>query len=227
MIVCGIVNPLKGFDLQLTRYDARGWRATFYVTGMEHSPTGAPGTAWEPTPWQAVQGAAWEALRGHGGAMSYTADRPGYWNIMLAYLRAGYDAWRARESGAMGVEIEQRLRLSTSEGIDFMTELEQLGLIRMDEHENAVAAYRLALGGLALMERLPSLEHLLRRQADAIEATPAPVEEKHYATFRLKEEVLKTAISKGADVAIQNAPQIWTGLRDLYRWLPADWKSGS
>src|SRR3989442_12329094 len=30
-------------------------------------------------------GAAWEALRGHGGgAMSYTADRPGYWNIMLA-----------------------------------------------------------------------------------------------------------------------------------------------
>ena len=194
---------------------------------MEHSPTGATGTAWEPTPWQAVQGAAWEALRGHGGAMSYTADRPGYWNIMLAYLRAGYDAWRARESGAMGVEVEQRLRLSTSEGIDFMTELEQLGLIRMDEHENAVAAYRLAPGGLALMERLPSLEHLLRRQADAIEATPAPVEEKHYATFRLKEEVLKTAISKGADVAIQNAPQIWTGLRDLYRWLPADWKSGS
>lgn len=55
----------------------------------------------------------------------------------------------------------------------------------------------------------------------------APVEEKHYAAFRLKEEVLKTAISKGADVAIQNAPQIWTGLRDLYRWLPADWKSGA
>jgi hypothetical protein len=29
----------QGFDLHLTRYDERGWRATFYTTGMEHSPT--------------------------------------------------------------------------------------------------------------------------------------------------------------------------------------------
>jgi hypothetical protein len=28
----------QGFDLQLTRYDEHGWRATFYTTGMEHSP---------------------------------------------------------------------------------------------------------------------------------------------------------------------------------------------
>jgi len=28
----------------------RGWRATFYTTGMEHSPTSASGTGWEPTP---------------------------------------------------------------------------------------------------------------------------------------------------------------------------------
>jgi hypothetical protein len=34
----------QGFDLQLTRYDERGWRATFYVTGMEHSPTSASRT---------------------------------------------------------------------------------------------------------------------------------------------------------------------------------------
>ena len=39
----------QGFDLQLTRYDERGWRATFYTTGMEHSPTSATGTGWEPT----------------------------------------------------------------------------------------------------------------------------------------------------------------------------------
>jgi integrase len=32
-----------GDDLQLTRYDERGWRATFYTTGMEHSPTSATG----------------------------------------------------------------------------------------------------------------------------------------------------------------------------------------
>ncbi len=34
----------QGYDLQLTRYDERGWRATFYTTGMEHSPTSATGT---------------------------------------------------------------------------------------------------------------------------------------------------------------------------------------
>jgi hypothetical protein len=45
----------QGFDLQLTQYDERGWRATFYTTGMEHSPTSATGTAWERTPWHATQ----------------------------------------------------------------------------------------------------------------------------------------------------------------------------
>jgi hypothetical protein len=53
----------QGYDLQLTQYDERGWRATFYTTGMEHSPTSATGTGWEKTPWHAVQRAAWEALR--------------------------------------------------------------------------------------------------------------------------------------------------------------------
>jgi len=53
----------QGYDLQLTQYDDRGWRATFYTTGMEHSPTSATGTGWEPTPWRAAKRAAWEALR--------------------------------------------------------------------------------------------------------------------------------------------------------------------
>jgi hypothetical protein len=48
----------QGYDLQLTRYDERGWRATFYTTGMEHSPTSATGTGWEPAPWHATQRAA-------------------------------------------------------------------------------------------------------------------------------------------------------------------------
>ena len=52
----------QGYDLQLTRYDERGWRATFYTTGMEHSSTSATGTAWERTPWHATQRAAWDAL---------------------------------------------------------------------------------------------------------------------------------------------------------------------
>src|SRR5438552_18178379 len=50
----------QGYDLQ---YDDRGWRATFYTTGMEHSPTSATGTGWERTPWHATQRAAWETLR--------------------------------------------------------------------------------------------------------------------------------------------------------------------
>ena len=37
----------QGYDLQLTQYDDRGWRATFYPTGMEHNPAGAIGTSWE------------------------------------------------------------------------------------------------------------------------------------------------------------------------------------
>ena len=47
----------------MTQYDARGWRATFYTTGMEHSPTSATGTACERTPWRATLRAAREALK--------------------------------------------------------------------------------------------------------------------------------------------------------------------
>jgi len=50
----------------LTRYDEKGWRATFYTSGMEHSPVSATGSAWEWTPWHAVQGAAREALNKAG-----------------------------------------------------------------------------------------------------------------------------------------------------------------
>ena len=52
----------QGYDLSLTRYDGLGWRATFYATGMEHSATSATGSAFEPTPFRAVQAAAWRTL---------------------------------------------------------------------------------------------------------------------------------------------------------------------
>lgn len=44
----------QGYDVQLTQYDERGWRATFYLTGMEHSATSSTASAWETTPWRAV-----------------------------------------------------------------------------------------------------------------------------------------------------------------------------
>ena len=55
----------QGYDLQLTRYAERGWRATFYTTGMEHSPTSATGTGWESTSLRPGQrrheeGSAWQ-----------------------------------------------------------------------------------------------------------------------------------------------------------------------
>jgi hypothetical protein len=43
---------------QATAWD---WRANFFPVGIAHSIVG--GTAQEPTPWRAVQRAAWEALR--------------------------------------------------------------------------------------------------------------------------------------------------------------------
>jgi hypothetical protein len=55
----------QGYDLQLTGYGDEGWRATFYPAGRAHSVVA--GTAWASTPWRAVQGAAWETLRRHGG----------------------------------------------------------------------------------------------------------------------------------------------------------------
>jgi len=57
----------QGYDLQLTQYDDRGWRATFYTTGMEHSPTSATGTAWERTQRRAVEGAASRLRHLQGG----------------------------------------------------------------------------------------------------------------------------------------------------------------
>jgi hypothetical protein len=50
--------------LRLTRCDARGWRATFYIARIEHSPTSAIGTGWERTPWQPTQRGAWAAFVG-------------------------------------------------------------------------------------------------------------------------------------------------------------------
>jgi len=52
----------QGYDLSLTRYAELGWRATFYVAGREHSPTGATGSAFERAPFRAVHVAAWETL---------------------------------------------------------------------------------------------------------------------------------------------------------------------
>jgi hypothetical protein len=62
----------RGFDLQLTQHDDRGWRATFCTTGMEHASTSATGTGSERTPWHATQRAAWEATTTENSFLSPT-----------------------------------------------------------------------------------------------------------------------------------------------------------
>jgi len=46
--------------------DSWRWRATFYTTGMEHSITSATASAWQRTPWHAVQGRGARGIEGSG-----------------------------------------------------------------------------------------------------------------------------------------------------------------
>jgi hypothetical protein len=47
LIVPGMTS--HGWDVQLTAYSGRHWRANFFPVGIAHSVVG--GSAWEPTPW--------------------------------------------------------------------------------------------------------------------------------------------------------------------------------
>jgi hypothetical protein len=58
--VVGGMNA-QGYNVEMCQFP-RGWRVNLYPTGTAHSIVVA--SAWEPTPWRAVQVAAWEA----GGA---------------------------------------------------------------------------------------------------------------------------------------------------------------
>jgi hypothetical protein len=49
----------QDFDLELRGFP-RGWRATFYPSGLAHSIVA--GTGWASSPWRATQLAAWIAL---------------------------------------------------------------------------------------------------------------------------------------------------------------------
>lgn len=52
----------QGYDSELRRYNGRGWRAVFFREGFEHSLTAHAGAGWAPSPWEAVQRAASDAL---------------------------------------------------------------------------------------------------------------------------------------------------------------------
>ena len=60
LIVVGMQR--QGFRLSLGDHGARRWIAIFYGGHGGHEPITAAGTAQAPTPWQAVQRAAWAAM---------------------------------------------------------------------------------------------------------------------------------------------------------------------
>ena len=60
-IVAGMARA--EYDLELRRYNGRGWRAIFFDSGFEHSLTSHAGAAYARSPWEAVQRAARDALR--------------------------------------------------------------------------------------------------------------------------------------------------------------------
>ena len=59
-VVAGLAR--QGYDLELRRYNGRGWRARFFQEGFEHSLTSHAGAGWALSPWAAVQQAARDAL---------------------------------------------------------------------------------------------------------------------------------------------------------------------
>ena len=57
LVLAGMAH--QDYDVQLTAYAARDWRAAFYPVGIVHSIVA--GSAYEPTPWRAVQRVGWAA----------------------------------------------------------------------------------------------------------------------------------------------------------------------
>jgi hypothetical protein len=86
LIVVGMA--WQGYDLQLTVYAARDWRATFYPAGIAHSVVS--GTAWEPTPWRAVQRAAVKST----ACCPMRAAQPGSLALHYTALTGGRSATR-------------------------------------------------------------------------------------------------------------------------------------
>src|SRR6267142_1258021 len=64
----------QDFDLELRGFP-RGWRATFYASGLAHSIVA--GTGWAPGPAHAIQQAAWHALTTPRVARGATAPHAG------------------------------------------------------------------------------------------------------------------------------------------------------
>jgi hypothetical protein len=120
----------QGYDLQLTRYDERGWRATFYTTGMEHSATSATGSTWDRRPWHATQRAAWEALRQASPRWLDPGPRKAREECVLATTFAGYLRTALTRAMAPSPSLWRRRRSSprTPQGYEVLAVCPEAGI---------------------------------------------------------------------------------------------------
>jgi hypothetical protein len=86
LIIAGMTH--QGWDVQLTAYAARDWRANFFPVEIAHSIVG--GTAWEPTPRRAVQRAAVKST----ACCPMRAAQPGSLALHYTALTGGRSATR-------------------------------------------------------------------------------------------------------------------------------------
>jgi hypothetical protein len=152
--------------------------------------------------------------------MSLSAERPGHWAAVVAYLREGHRAWKERDVG-YGVQVEEALGLSPMEGHSFIQYLEGLGLAQYDSAANAVGAFHLLPKGLAVAEGLPSLDRVLSAQTVAIVNVQGPTEpEKSTALASVHETTIKYAVERGLDWTLKSLPHLYRLARAKWPWLP-------
>jgi hypothetical protein len=154
------------------------------------------------------------------GDVNDPVARPGYWDIVIAYLKEGHRAWRERDV-ASGVEVERRLGLSQMEGHSFVKYLEGMELIEYEPFMNALGAYHLLPKGLAVAVGLPSLDLLLATQASVVPAAKGPAEaEKKTALATLRDATMRYAIEQGVGWVLKNSTQLLRMARTRWPWIP-------
>ncbi len=153
--------------------------------------------------------------------MADSVQRPGYWDIVLQYLREGHRAWTERDVASASA-VERRLGLSGFEGLRFIKHLESLRLIEKERGLDASGPFNLMPEGLAFMEGLPSIEQILAAQAQAIAKASGPTEpEKSKAIATLRDTTIRLATEKGIGWVLSNLPKLVALARTQFPWLPS------
>jgi hypothetical protein len=128
--------------------------------------------------------------------------RPTAKEIVMAYIRVGYEAWQKKEAWAPSSEVEENLGLSVREGFDQRRYLTDAGLIEQSRELHVMNPdFRLLPAGIAFVEILDS-------QTAAVNAAAAPESEKASVIIKLRDKALETLVTKGVEQATRRIPDI-------------------